>query len=318
MYLKSKGPIKPVEPQPLSNKENKELKVKNWPFSADKISQLLSKEKETHKVLKLTPDVSIKLVRIPAGEFIMGNKNNITDDIPLRKVRINKAFWMAEVEITNAQYNAIIPNHDSRYVDQLWKDHTRPGYPANLPEQPVIRISYEDAMEYCRILIEKTGEKVTLPTEEQWEWACRAGSDNEFWFGDLSSDFGKQDNLADVQLCKMAVSGIDPQPMSKTNFWYRYYNFYPKDENVNDGNMLQVSSYKYQPNPFGLYCMHGNIAEWTCSDYSLSSTNAANLKVVRGGSYLDRAKFATSYFRKAYYPWQRVFNVGFRIIIEDK
>lgn len=318
MYLKSKGPIKPVEPQPLSNKENKELKVKNWPFSADKISQLLSKEKETHKVLKLTPDVSIKLVRIPAGEFIMGNKNNITDDIPLRKVRINKAFWMAEVEITNAQYNAIIPNHDSRYVDQLWKDHTRPGYPANLPEQPVIRISYEDAMEYCRILSEKTGEKVTLPTEEQWEWACRAGSDNEFWFGDLSSDFGKQDNLADVQLCKMAVSGIDPQPMSKTNFWYRYYNFYPKDENVNDGNMLQVSSYKYQPNPFGLYCMHGNIAEWTCSDYSLSSTNAANLKVVRGGSYLDRAKFATSYFRKAYYPWQRVFNVGFRIIIEDK
>jgi formylglycine-generating enzyme required for sulfatase activity len=238
------------------------------------------------------------------------------------KVKIDKPFWMAEMEVTNAQYNVIFPDHDSRFVDQHWKDHTRPGYAANLPEQPVIRVSYEDAMAYCEKLSEKTGLNLTLPTEAQWEWACRAGSDSDFWFGDLNSNFGAYENLADAQLNNMAVIGIDPQPMSKTNSWYKYYSFLPKEESVNDGHMIQTDSKVYKANPFGLYSMHGNIAEWTRSDYcsypySGKVKSSSEYKVVRGGSYIERPKFATSYARKAYYPWQRVHNVGFRMIIEE-
>jgi len=215
-----------------------------------------------------------------------------------------------------------VPEHDSRYIDQFWKDHINEGYPANLPHQPVIRVSYQEAMEFCRKLSEKTGLNITLPTEAQWEWACRAGSDKDFWYGDLNTDFSRYENLADVQLTKMAVSGIDPQPMSRNNPWFSYFNFIPKVDSVDDGSLHQVDSKTYQPNPFGLYSMHGNIAEWTRSDYlpypyREKTKETSPYKVVRGGSYLERPKFATAHARKYYYPWQKVFNVGFRVIIEE-
>lgn len=229
---------------------------------------------------------------------------------------------MGELEVTNQQFNVIFPGHDSRFVDQQWKDHVVQGYPANKPEQPVIRVSYNDAMDYCKKLSEKTGLNITLPTEAQWEWACRAGSDQDFWYGDMNADFGKKDNLADVTTLLLAVSGIDPQPMPKTSYWYKYYTYLPKEEGVDDGNLVQVGGKQYEANPFGLYCMHGNVAEWTRSDYlpypyNEKSKEVSEYKVVRGGSYIERPKFSTAYTRKGYYPHQRVFNVGFRVIIED-
>lgn len=321
-YLEAQGEITPVMPPKSAPVKEKNIKVKGWPFDGEAIKTMLAKETETRKVLEIAPGMKMTFVRIPAGEFVMGSYQGPKDNAPTAKAKINKSFWMAEVEITNAQYNVIFPKHDSRYVDQHWKDHTRPGYDANLPEQPVIRVSYEDAMSYCKKLSEKTGLSITLPTEAQWEWACRAGSDKDFWFGDLNSNFGPNENLADEQLNKMAVSGIDPQPMAKTNFWYPYYSFLPKEESVDDGHMIQTDSKVYAANPFGLHSMHGNIAEWTKSDYnaypySEKVKSSSEYKVVRGGSYIERPKFATSYARKAYYPWQRVHNVGFRVIIED-
>ena len=95
-------------------------------------------------------------------------------------------------------------------------------------------------MDYCKKLSEKTGLNITLPTEAQWEWACRAGSDQDFWYGDMNADFGKKDNLADVTTLLLAVSGIDPQPMPKTSYWYKYYTYLPKEEGVDDGNLVQV------------------------------------------------------------------------------
>ena len=265
--LKNKGEIKPVMPKKVSPVKEKVLKVKGWPFAPDRVKEMLADEKETVKVLEIAPGVQMTFVRIPAGEFVMGSYHGEPDTYPTTKVKIDKAFWMGELEVTNQQYNTIFPQHDSRYVDQQWKDHVVPGYPANKPEQPVIRVSYNDAMEYCKILSQKTGLNITLPTEAQWEWACRGGSDEDFWFGNLNADFGKKDNLADVTTNKFAVSGVDPQPMSPESPWYKYYTFLPKAANVDDGSLVQVGGKKYEANPFGLYCMHGNVAEWTRSDY---------------------------------------------------
>lgn len=320
--LKNKGEIKPVMPKKVSPVKEKVLKVKGWPFVPDRVKEMLADEKETVKVLEIAPGVQMTFVRIPAGEFVMGSYHGEPDTYPTTKVKIDKAFWMGELEVTNQQYNTIFPQHDSRYVDQQWKDHVVPGYPANKPEQPVIRVSYNDAMEYCKILSQKTGLNITLPTEAQWEWACRGGSDEDFWFGNLNADFGKKDNLADVTTNKFAVSGVDPQPMSPESPWYKYYTFLPKAANVDDGSLVQVGGKKYEANPFGLYCMHGNVAEWTRSDYvpypyKENPKKVSEYKVVRGGSYIERPKYSTAYSRKGFYPYQCVFNVGFRVIIED-
>ena len=320
--LKNKGEIKPVMPKKVSPVKEKVLKVKGWPFAPDRVKEMLADEKETVKVLEIAPGVQMTFVRIPAGEFVMGSYHGEPDTYPTTKVKIDKAFWMGELEVTNQQYNTIFPQHDSRYVDQQWKDHVVPGYPANKPEQPVIRVSYNDAMEYCKILSQKTGLNITLPTEAQWEWACRGGSDEDFWFGNLNADFGKKDNLADVTTQKFAVSGVDPQPMSPESPWYKYYTFLPKAANVDDGSLVQVGGKKYEANPFGLYCMHGNVAEWTRSDYvpypyKENPKKVSEYKVVRGGSYIERPKYSTAYSRKGFYPYQCVFNVGFRVIIED-
>lgn len=321
-YLKGKGEITPVMPASVKPMKEKSLTVKGWPFDATQAADKQQSCGETRKVVELAPGVNMVFVRIPVGQFVMGSYNGPSDTYPTAKVKIKKAFWMGELEVTNEQYNVFFPDHDSRYIDQQWKDHVVQGYPANESQQPVIRVSYNDAMEFCRMFSEKTGLNVTLPTEAQWEWACRAGSDSDFWYGDLHADFGRKDNLADKTTLLFAVYGVDPQPMKPDNFWYKYYTFLPKEESVDDGNLIQIGGKQYEANPFGLYCMHGNVGEWTRSDYSPypykeKSKGDAEYKVVRGGSFIERPKFSTSYSRKGFYPYQRVFNVGFRVIIED-
>lgn len=321
-YLKAQGPITPVMPEKAEPVKVKNVKAKGWPFDKAAIKDMLAKEKSNRKELEIAPGVKINFVRIPAGEFVMGSYNGESDAYPTAKVKIEKPFWMAEMELTNEQFNVIYPDHDSRFVDQLWKDHVVQGYPANKPDQPVIRVSYNDAMEYCKQLSEKTGLNITLPTEAQWEWACRAGSDGDFWYGNMNADFGKFENLADKTTLLFAVSGIDPQPMSPNSYWYKYYTYLPKEESVDDGQLIQTGEKVYEANPFGLYNMHGNVSEWTRSDYVPYPYNpkakvTSDHKVARGGSYIERPKFSTAYARKAYYPYQRVFNVGFRVIIED-
>ncbi|WP_289006286.1 SUMF1/EgtB/PvdO family nonheme iron enzyme [Parabacteroides sp.] len=321
-YLKAQGPITPVMPEKAAPVKVKEVKAKGWPFDKAAIKDMLAKETSNRKEVEIAPGVKINFVRIPAGEFVMGSYNGESDAYPTAKVKIDKPFWMGEMEVTNQQFNVINPDHDSRFVDQLWKDHVVQGYPANEPNQPVIRVSYNDAMEYCKKLSEKTGLNITLPTEAQWEWACRAGSNSDFWYGDMNTDFGKYENLADKTTLLFAVSGVDPKPMSPNSMWYKYYTYLPKEEGVDDGQLIQTGEKVYEANPFGLYNMHGNVSEWTRSDYvpypyNPKSKLTSDHKVARGGSYIERPKFSTAYARKAYYPYQRVFNVGFRVIIED-
>ncbi len=313
-YLESQGEIEAVMPKPTKQSKVKEVKAKNWPFDTvdDEPEQM---------TIELSEGVAMKFVRIPAGQFIMGSNMGAGDARPASKVSIDNSFWMGELEVTNEQFNIFFPDHSSRYMDEQWKDHVDPGYPAFLPELPVIRISWQEAMAFCEALSEKSGLKVTLPTEAQWEWACRAGTDTDFWYGNLNSDFGKKENMADITTNLFAVAGLDPRPMDTRNPMYKHYTFLPKDTSVDDGNLIQVEGGGYEANPFGLYDMHGNVAEWTRSDYLPypygKSKGESQHKVVRGGSAYERPKMSTSHSRKGYYPHQGVYNVGFRVIIEE-
>lgn len=230
---------------------------------------------------------------------------------------------MSTTEITNEQFCVLFPEHDSRYIGQTWKDHTTPGYAANQPKQPVVRVSWEEANMFCHKISKISGCKVALPTETQWEWAARAGSINDFWFGTINSDFGTFENLADSTTVDLAVTGVNPKPMQANDPMRKFWDFLPKITTVNDHQLISCQVAYYQANPWGLYDMNGNVAEWTASDYSPYplkkeiNKNNLNKKVVRGGSWRDRPQYSTSAIRKAYLPWQRPMNVGFRIIIEE-
>ena len=115
------------------------------------------------------------MVRVPAGEFVMGDSAGAADEGPPCRVKIDTPFWITKQLITNEQFALFDPAHDSRYLDRNGKDHSNRGTPLNKPNQPVIRVSWERAMAFCEWLSEQTGRRYTLPTEAQWEFACRGG-----------------------------------------------------------------------------------------------------------------------------------------------
>ncbi len=326
-YLKSKPVIVAVKPEPKTVRYTK-VKAPNWPFTAADAQAMQQKMGESEMSLEIADGVAIKFRKIPKGSFLMGDNDRGGDQAPEIKARIADDFWMGEVEITNRQFNVVFPDHDNRFIAQFWKDHVNAGYEANRPEQPVMRVSWDEAMAFCEKISEITGKKVTLPTEAQWEWAARAGSDGDFWYGDADADFAKYENLADMNLQYMAVLGVDPQPMQTmthkpaARYWLKYFTFIPRIESVDDGNMLMTEVASYAPNPWGLYDMHGNVAEWTSSDYVPypyipKYAEASTLKSIRGGHWTSRPKSATSAYRDGYYQWQKANNVGFRIVIEE-
>ena len=102
---------------------------------------------------------------------------------------ITTPFWISTCEITNAQYALFDSNHDSGIESKYGYQFGVHGYPVNEPDQPVVRVSWEEALAFCDWLSHKTGMTFTLPTEAQWEYACRAGASTEFYFGDENSDF---------------------------------------------------------------------------------------------------------------------------------
>jgi len=226
-------------------------------------------------------------------------------------VKIDKPFYLGKFEVTNAQYALFDPSHDSAYISVLNKDQSNRGAAANGGSQPVIRVTWQQAMDFCRWLSQRTGQTFTLPTEAQWEYACRAGTATPLNFGDLTTDFAKLANLADQQ-----VHGLCRRDSPK---WI------PNVPQVNDGAMISTNVGRYAPNAWGLCDMHGNVAEWTRTAYrpypydlrdGRDQPNATGTKSVRGGSWYDRPKRARSAFRMNYQPWQRVYNVGFRVVME--
>ena len=290
--------------------------VPNWPFDAATAKRM---QTQSNRKITVNDDVTFEMAWIPAGTFIMGDEGGFRDELPRSATTISQPFWMMTTEVTNALYQHFDPEHDSRFIDQWWKDHTTPGYPANLPQQPVIRITWDRANEFAQWMSAQTGKKFRLPTEAEWEWACRAGSATPMWYGDMGINFGTMENMSDMSTRLFVVRGVNPQPVNNPA---PHHAFIPRAEGVDDGNMIAGTVGSYQANPWGLFDMHGNVSEWTSSDYLPypfvnAANNPDNRKVARGGSWRDRPQWSRSGIRRAYEPWQPVFNVGIRLVSDD-
>jgi formylglycine-generating enzyme required for sulfatase activity len=288
-----------------------------WPASADTAAGLQNDGARAlglpvKQTIDLGDGVKLDLRFIPKGSFVMGSADGGPDESPANIVNIPQPFLIGVCEVTNRQFARFRPDHDSGFVSHFNKDHTNRGEPVNLPEQPVLRVSWNDAVEFCRWLSVRTGEVFTLPDEARWEYACRAGNAGPLGWGGIDGDFSKFANLADKRLNELTIRNSP--------------DWIPSFAHINDGAIVTSGVGRYTANPWGLHDMHGNAAEWTSSLYKPYPYNAgdgrnqmegsAGERVLRGGSYYDRPHRASSSFRLAYPSWQRVHNAGFRVVME--
>jgi formylglycine-generating enzyme required for sulfatase activity len=218
-----------------------------------------------------------EMVPIPAGSFMMGSEYGAKDEKPVHEVTLS-AFWMDKYEVTNEKY----------YVFVKCTNHRQPSHwdsgriPAGLEQHPVVNVSWEDADAYAKWL------KMRLPTEAEWEYACRAGSSGEYCFGDNEGELGE----------------------------YAWF-----DSN-SGGETHPVGT--REPNKWRLYDMHGNVWEW-CQDwydekyYSNSSAvdpkgpGSGTSRVLRCGGWGGVARNCRSAFRNYGGPDLRFGFLGFRV-----
>jgi formylglycine-generating enzyme required for sulfatase activity len=318
----SSEPIEFVPPKPVARPHPEEFETTDWPLSPEQAAAKQAQLGDIRKTIDLGDGHAIPLVLIPAGEFVMGSLDGAPDERPQARIRIDEPFWVGVHEISNEQYAQFDPEHDSHVESKQAYQFGVHGYPMNRPEQPVVRVSWDRATAFCRWLSEKADCVVTLPTEAQWEYAARAGSAQPFWFGGLDDDFGPYANMADVSIRRFAsnpytVDQAYPKPT-------KYDDYMPRERRFDDGVLLTCEGGQYRPNPWGVCDMHGNVAEWTRSALRQYPYNAADgredsnpteRRVVRGGSWRDRPKRSTASYRLGYERYQRVFNVGFRIVV---
>ena len=245
-----------------------------------------------------TNSIGIKFMLIPKGKFLMGSPKTDKDRNWVaesqHEVTISQNFQMGATEITQAQWQKVMGNTPSFFGGD---------------ELPVENISWEESVAFCNRLSEmpeekKAGRKYRLPTEAEWEYACRAGTATPFHFG--SELNGSQANC----------NGNYPYP--KIEGWFG---------TKNKGPYLQKSSPigKYRANAWGLYDMHGNVWEW-CSDYwhddypSGSVTDpigpaTGSARVIRGGGWDCFAMQCRSARRSWDHPSNRNRAVGFRLAL---
>jgi formylglycine-generating enzyme required for sulfatase activity len=304
--------IKPILPDPLPVAEAKRVDCPNWPFdAAEARRRQATTGRVTKRTVELGDGVTMQLALIPAGQFVMG------DERSRARVQIERPFWTATFEVTNEQFNQFAPDHDSRVESKNTYQFGIHGYPMNQPAQPVVRVSWNEALAFCNWLSEKTGETFSLPSEAQWEYACRAGTDTAMYYGDVDADFSRFANMADAKLSEFASDPYTVDTPLKAP--PKYDDWIPKDSRFNDGALLTVAPGAYQPNAWGLFDMHGNASEWTRSIARSADGQddaAVARRIVRGGSWRDRPERCTSSFRIDYPPFQRVYNVGFRVVCD--
>ena len=221
----------------------------------------------------------MEFVQIPDGEFIMGSESGeagrYTHEGPVHKVKISKPFCIGVSEVTQKQYVAIMGDNPSSFA---------------ISNNPVETINWSDANKFCKKMSTITKNIVTLPTEAQWEYACRAGSSTVYCFGDDSS------LLSDYA-------------------WY----------NDNSGEKTHSVGQK-KPNALGLYDMHGNVWEWCQdwydSDYYKNSTSVdpkgrstGSTRILRGGGWMSGPRDCRSAYRLGSDPDYRWYGIGFRVVL---
>ena len=327
----AKREVKPVAPEPTKPAPSTP-KVNGWPMnelqSADaQLGAIWQIAPVTTKTIILGAGQSMTFRRIPAGVFVMGSANGYPDERPQTVVRIAKPFWISAMEVQNQQYNVFDPEHDSRYQDEFGKDHVFPGHIGNHRRQPVVRVSWNEAMRFCAWLSKTCNVKASLPTEAQWEWAARSGTDTPFPWGGLDNDFSKFANFADRDV-RFQVVGFDGGGNIRRRRPFEIWQNYPLHEERWQDDWFNLNYVgRANCNRWGLYDMHGNASEWTRSDYApypyvdgdgRNDGNPKAKKVARGGSFASRPRDGTSSFRLAYEPWQAVYDVGFRVVLEEE
>jgi len=248
--------------------------------------------------LDLGDKVTLKLVQIPAGKFMMGSPKDEKDrqddeglppgkwvnGNPQIEVTISKPFYLGVTHVTVGQY--------AQFMKDTGQKHEEPSF-KQTGDHPVVNVSWDDAQAFCQWLSKKIGKSVVLPTEGQWEYACRAGTTTRFSFGD------KDDDLGDYA-------------------WYAG-NSMDKDK----GAQMTHPVAQKKPNAWGLYDMHGNAWQW-CSDYYAEYTGAGTdptgpkdggLRVLRGGSWSGDPRGCRSAVRYWSGPGGRFVYFGFRVAV---
>jgi formylglycine-generating enzyme required for sulfatase activity len=244
--------------------------------------------------------IGMRFVPIPAGTFTMGEGEEA--HLEAHQVTLAQAFHLGVYEVTQAQYERVMGTNPSDFKGG---------------QNPVEMVSWDDAVEFCRKLSELPEEKAAgyiyrLPTEAEWEYACRAGTTTKYSFGNSDGQLGGYawfgNNSGDKQIDVLKSWETD-----KDNYFERILG--------NNCRSHPVGGKK--PNGWGLYDMHGNVYEWCqdwYGDYPSGSvtdpTGAASgsVRVFRGGSWFIYSDFCRSAYRDWYTPGLRYFDLGFRVL----
>jgi formylglycine-generating enzyme required for sulfatase activity len=250
-------------------------------------------------------DVTMELVKIPQGSFMMGSpdneKNRTNDEGPQHYVYID-SFYMGKYEVTNKQYRAFRPDHDS-------KDYKE--YSLNGDNQPVANVDWNWAKEFCRWLSKETERNFRLPSEAEWEYACRAGTATSMYWGDDIDTACKHANVSN--------------PGIKKEFNWQWEAF-----NCEDGYKVTSPVGSFTPNKFGLYDMLGNVSEYCMDNYHNNYNDAPKDgtawvvpynkdHVLRGGSWYDGPIDCRSAARSYPVPGYRLNSTwGFRVVMNEE
>ncbi len=291
--------------------------VQTSPAKSLELSPSLSPEVLT---IDLPHHIQLELIKIPAGSFMMGtpkaevkrlNQEYSTDwyncELPQHRVTL-RAFYLGKYPVTQEQYQAVMGNNPSHFQDNS--------------RNPVECVSWDDAQAFCQKLKEITGEDFRLPTEAEWEYACRAGTQTRYYFGDDEKQLEEYAWYAD----NSGKNSLNSQKLWRDEpDWSKYWAKLEK----NGCQTHPVGEKK--PNDWGLYDMHGNVWEW-CEDswHDSYADKPQNIKdngnaiwlnsneasrVLRGGSWDNDSRNCRSAIRGRLDADGRNDSIGFRLVL---